>query len=319
MKLTSIWHNNCVVLLYHRIIKLDFDPQLLCVTPKNFEDHLKHIKEHYYPISLRTLCLRMQENRIPNRSIVITFDDGYFDNFYYAFPVLKKYNIPATFFITTGMIDSDRETWWDDLERIFLLNHRLPQDITIEIKGAKYNWILDSYRKRETVYNELHPLLKPLNHKDRDKIIRQLLSWAGLPLTGRETHRFLSTEELTKLGDGSFIEIGSHTVSHSCLAKLSTEEKSFEIEESKKKLESILGHGITSFSYPFGIPGHDFTDETSKFIKKAKYLNGLANSQMNVDRNTDLYNLPRRLVRNWDMNVFANKLSKFFEECPSVQ
>ncbi|MDG1173945.1 MAG: polysaccharide deacetylase family protein, partial [Opitutales bacterium] len=113
-------NQGCAVLLYHRIFNPSIDAQLLSVTPENFEQQLIFLKENYEVISYRTLIHRLVEKNLCDRSICLTFDDGYIDNLTEALPLLEKYSMPATIFVCTGNIGKSNEFWWDMLENIFL-------------------------------------------------------------------------------------------------------------------------------------------------------------------------------------------------------
>ena len=115
-----MFQRKCVVLIYHRVKDLEVDTQMLAVSPNHFEKQIEYLKANYKILSLQELISCLNKKRIPNKSVVITFDDGYADNLHEAAPVLVKYNIPATIFISSGMIDSNLEFWWDSLEYIFL-------------------------------------------------------------------------------------------------------------------------------------------------------------------------------------------------------
>ena len=93
-----------LILLYHRIVNLPTDPQLLAVTPQHFTEHLEILGSHAYPIPLRQLVKGLKEGDIPKRGVVVTFDDGYADNLENAKPLLERFGIPATFFISAGAI-----------------------------------------------------------------------------------------------------------------------------------------------------------------------------------------------------------------------
>ena len=113
--------NGCAVLLYHRVFRPTIDAQLLSVYPENFEQHLIFLKENYELISTQTLKERIITKNLTNRSICLTFDDGYFDNFSEALPLLQKYQIPATIFVCTGNIDTENE-FCDIKENLLLSN-----------------------------------------------------------------------------------------------------------------------------------------------------------------------------------------------------
>src|SRR5262245_8379646 len=92
------------ILLYHRVTEVMNDPWILCVKPKKFSEHLEHLRKYYRPISLRTMLQMLKKNRLPRHAVVITFDDGYADNYLNARPILEKYDIPATFFVISGYV-----------------------------------------------------------------------------------------------------------------------------------------------------------------------------------------------------------------------
>lgn len=105
-------NNKLIVLAYHRIMEFDenfpFDIELISARPQQFEKQIKHISKYYSPITIEELCeCHRTKSKIPDRSVLITFDDGFYDNYEYAFPVLKKYNVPATIFVSTDYIDSN--------------------------------------------------------------------------------------------------------------------------------------------------------------------------------------------------------------------
>lgn len=122
----KIFYKTAPVLLYHRIAKVSADPVMLCVTPECFEQHLRFIKEHYDVISLRELGIRMSFGKLKGNEIAVTFDDGYQDNLSNALPLLEKYNIPATVFVTTELLGKKASFEWDmeykEVDRATFLN-----------------------------------------------------------------------------------------------------------------------------------------------------------------------------------------------------
>ena len=194
---------------------------------------------------------------------VITFDDGYYDVYENALPILEKYNIPATVFVCTCNLDSDREFWWDCLERIV---YSTSHDI-VNVFGKELKITTESEKRNALMY--IHSLLKKMNDSDRNDYLDVLLN--KLEVSRRNTkNRSLSFEELKKLSCSKYITIGGHTVTHGSLGYESLDKQHWEIEESKRKIETIISKKITTFAYPFG-GEEDYSEETIKIAESAGF------------------------------------------------
>jgi len=299
--------NSCLVLFYHRVNDLDLDPQLLSISPKKFEDEVKYLKNNFNIISFSEMIQYLQNNELPKMSAVITFDDGYADNYYIAKEILSKYNAPATFFVTSGMIDSEREFWWDELENIFLIDFEIYKPLEIFIDNVKYYWDIKNKYDAVVVYQNLIKLLHYTNKFQINKTMKYLFDWSGKKRIQRFTHKTLTKEELKNLASEKLFEVGSHTVNHCCLAFESDEEQYFEMTESKKNLENIIGREITSISYPFGNIT-DINNKTIKIVKEIGYKSATAIINSLVFKNTNLYLIPKILSRNDNIDDLHNKI-----------
>jgi len=131
-----------LILMYHRVTELRSDPWGLAVAPRHFAEHLEILRQYARPLSLRQLSQALLEGDLPDRSVVVTFDDGYADNLHNAKPFLERYDIPATVFLTSGFIGREREFWWDDLDRIILQPGTLPKRLKLVVNSDKYSWEL---------------------------------------------------------------------------------------------------------------------------------------------------------------------------------
>lgn len=265
--------NNITIFCYHRVADIPLDTWKLSVSPSLFNKQVEYIKNHY--------CLMRTEEdwKITSneRAAIITFDDGYYDSYENALPILEKHGVPATFFVCTGNIDTDKEFWWDDLERIIFYSDK--KDGHILIDGIDYD-VSSMIGKTETCYR-LHPLLKRMQYQERNNFLVELSKTLGS--TNRNYCRSLNSEQLLKLSGSSLITIGGHTVTHSCLANETLSDQEWEITESKKIIEDIIGRKLEVFSYPFG-QREDFTADTVEIAKKTGYkkifaaFEGLSNS-----------------------------------------
>ncbi len=297
-----------LILLYHRIDNDPLDAQLLAVSPENFEAHLKRLAENCKTLPLHQFLAEVSRGIIRPNTMVITFDDGYLDNLTNAVPLLEKYGLHATIFVTSGMVGSDREFWWDALERIFFETRLLPSDLTINHPQGTHTWDLSTPQGRLKAYDEISANLRQRPVAEIAQFVDGLLTWAGLSQIGRSSHRVVNIEQLRQLAASPSIEIGSHTVSHSRLSALPPDQQRQEIFQSKQQLEAIINQPVRLFSYPFGAGG-DFTDETVQIVGEAGYEAGIANIQGNITSPVDLYAIPRRLVRNWTKEEFTGWLA----------
>jgi len=306
--------DKALVLIYHRVIDLQNDPQQLSVSIKNFETQISHLKHNYHIKSLQEMVSDLKQSQIVANSIAITFDDGYFDNKSYALPVLEDMQVPATFFISTNYVDKADGFWWDKLESIILLSTTLPMELELKISREIYHWE-NCNSRREEIYQDIHKLFKTIPISEILDIIEQIVVWAGSVYHPRHNYRPVSQLELIEMAKSPYVEIGAHTQSHCRLSNESPETQYMEIEESKIFLERLLNKKIQSFSYPFGAYS-DYSDFTPGMVKQLGYNCGISNNQGFVTKNSDAYNIPRYLIRNWNSTEFENKIKNMFRFGP---
>lgn len=317
-----------LILLYHRVAEVDTDPWGLCVTPQHFAEHLEVLRKHTRPMKLQQLTQALQDGKRSQRSVVITFDDGYADNLHNAKLLLESYDIPATVFVTRG-VGHEREFWWDELERLLLQPGTLPETLHLSINGSTYQWELgeavhyskdryECYRcwrigddypsSRHFLYYSIHQLLRPLLEGERRKALDELLEWTGTEPVSRSTHRPLTLAEVFTLERGKLIEVGSHTMTHPSLSALSVALQQDEIQRSKAELEEIVGHPLKSFAYPYG----DYTAETVALVREAGYTCACSTAADVVWLGNDCFQLPRVEVQDCDGQEFARTLEEWF-------
>lgn len=318
-----------LILLYHRVAEVGSDPWSLCVKPQHFAQQLEVLRKHTRPMQLQQLNQALQQGKRSHRSVVITFDDGYADNLHNVKPLLERYDIPATIFVSSGCVGHEREFWWDELERVLLQPGTLPEILQIKINGSTYEWNLgeaadyseDAYQRhrcwlaehdhdpspRQSLYRSLWQLLRPMLESERRKVLDELLAWAGAEPVNRSTHRSLTPAEVFTLGQGELIEVGSHTVTHPFLSALSTASQQDEIQRSKARLEELIGHQVNSFAYPHG----DYTAETVNLVREAGFTCACSTVADVVWRHNDCFQLPRIVVEDWDGEEFARWLKEW--------
>jgi peptidoglycan/xylan/chitin deacetylase (PgdA/CDA1 family) len=145
---------------------------------------------------------------------------------------------------------------------------------------------------------------------ERQNILDYLGQWANMDAFQRPTHRTLSTDELVRLADGGLIEVGAHTLTHPVLGATPLGMQKEEMSQSKTRLERLLGCPVTSFAYPFGGRSH-YTEETVAAVRESGFVSACSTSAGIVCRDTDRWQLPRFVVRDWDGDQFARYLEEW--------
>ena len=140
--------------------------------------------------------------------------------------------------------------------------------------------------------------------------LEEIRVWAGAELEMRESHRPLTSPELVALAQSEFIDIGAHTVTHPMLSAHSREKQKMEIEEGKKFLEGVLGKPVSSFAYPFGWPAA-YTGETVALVRDAGFSCACSTVADTAWRGSDMCQLPRFMVMDWDGQEFERQLVKW--------
>lgn len=292
------------IILYHRIENLPGDYNMLAVTPENFMQHMKWISEKYEILQLSEPMSNWFIND-ERDAVIVTFDDGYYDWLYKAAPILSKYKIPATMFITTGNIGTQNELWTDNLHRAIFESKKYNDYFELKDNMISSIWGTRCLQEKVNLYISLRKIFQISSKKKRKEFEKQLLEWAGITESGRPNRRILSKEEVQKLAKIEGISIGAHCVSHPSLKWLSKREKEYEIVKSKKTLENITGQEIELFSYPFGTK-NDYSEETIDALRRYGFKKAVTGFTGKIEENTDIYQLPRFTIRNYDIEHFKD-------------
>jgi len=299
-----------IVLLYHRVATLARDPEQLAVTPENFRAQLAYLKENF-PI----VRFEADWSKTDKPAVALTFDDGFADNALQALPILEELGVPATFFVATGTIGTDRLFWWNELERIVLETDPLP-DSYLDAP-LKSTWATGTGADRRRFYREAAQLMTDYDTQSRNALLERIRTWAGSAAGSAGSagsagcQRSLSLEELRLLAKSGCATVGAHTVTHTRLSSLSVAAQREEIRASKLALEKWLGAEVTTFSYPYGKRSH-YTQESIELCREAGFAKAAANFPGQAHRWSDPYQIPRHLVRDWPVELFAEQLKGFW-------
>ena len=267
----SLNRNTLTVLNYHRIddpFRVGFNTfkPNVSATPTQFAKQMDYIHRKYNVVTGSEVAKWINGGPpLPPNAAVITFDDGYHDNLSKAYPVLKKYNLPAVIFLTTNYIDSSLPFYWDIVAYAF--DHTPKDNADFPLLG-KRRWHDSGSRK--IIMDEWVERIKTLPEADKKKQIDLLpdILGASIPddLSANLTLTWSDVRHMSENG----IEMGSHTASHPILTRVSLEDARVELEKSKSRIEAEIKSQVVSFAYPNG-QDTDFNDEVIECVCQAGY------------------------------------------------
>lgn len=252
-RFTSDLAGRALVLMYHRVIPggeatSTFVQPGMYVTPETFERHLRFLTAHFQVLSFERLLARWRDGTWDHRAryCTITFDDGWLDNYRYAYPLLREYGAPATIFLPTDLIGTNTWLWFDRLS--CLLHHyghahdRLTaSDMDRIIEGAK-----------------------SLTETARAAFIQSIADELGIATP--ESRRFISWAEAREMS-GHGVAFGSHTCTHAMLSRLDRPALDRELRRSLEVLEAQQVAWVPVLAYPNG----DHDDAVVQAARAAGY------------------------------------------------
>jgi peptidoglycan/xylan/chitin deacetylase (PgdA/CDA1 family) len=265
-----------LVVNYHRIGSPNgnpFDDAVFSATADEFRAQVRYLRDHFDLPSLDQL-VEIQEAGfvMPRPMALITFDDGYRDNFDLALPVLREFGATAAFFIPTSYIQSPRLPWWDHIAYVIKQTRR--EEFTLEYPTHK---LIDLRRtSRPNAVLEVLTYYKCARDvKERD-FLEHLGESAEVDVDAKGLARdlFMSWDQI-RMMNAEGMSIGSHTHKHEILSKLSESDQRAELVVSKQILEDELGRPVKTIAYPVGTPG-TFNAVTKRLAQVAGYRIGFS-------------------------------------------
>jgi peptidoglycan/xylan/chitin deacetylase (PgdA/CDA1 family) len=287
---SAIRPNFLHILAYHRVLPLPgedypFSEGTISASPREFDEQMSFVKKYFNVINFRLLCEAISKGKaLPKNPLIITFDDGYEDNYKIAWPVLKKYGLTATIFLATSFMESSNIFWFDRLS--YIIKHYSGDFISV----GKYVFQLES-NNRKTIRESIMKIFRSIPEKERVRLFDQMEKKCNVKVASAHISlaKPLSWRQICEMSEEG-IEFGSHTVSHPFLTNLTDSEMRNELLESKNTIERKLGKSVKCIAYPSGV----YDQRVINSVKICGYQFGVSyeNDSRRFDVN-ELFNMPR--------------------------
>jgi peptidoglycan/xylan/chitin deacetylase (PgdA/CDA1 family) len=290
------------IFYYHRVND-DNDPFFSAISTSLFEQQMHYLARHYRVLSMTQLLRHLQAGDSLETVVAITFDDGYADNYHNAFPILQRFGLPATIFLTTGSIDSPQPLWFEQLAEVVKKTTR--EFIDVEIDVPRRLWMRT--QKERLASNEaiLHGL-RVLEDSERQVRLAEILQYLGPVTTSERRNKMLTWDQVRRMKECG-IDFGGHTVNHPFLSRMPLSSATWEISECKRRIEEELQHAVEYFAYPNG-RAQDFGETSKELLRSAGYRAAVTTIWGMNYRSTDAMELRRGGPWENSAALFACKL-----------
>lgn len=262
---------NIPIIFYHEIGNNEMEGLVeYSVRIDHFDKQIQWLSGHFNVVPINELIKHIKgEIKLPGKITAVTFDGGYVGNYKYAFPILKKYNVPAAIYVVTDSVDGNIP--WER-KLLYLISLTKEKQFTLEYNYQEQNFEIKTREQKRAAKLKIQSYIEELNDEEKERWLTQLSEKLNVELSGLAQKLFLSWEQIRAMNKNPLITIGSHSLTHPRLTGISLNDATKEIVESKERIESKLGEKITSFCYPDGY----VSEEIKVRVKDAGYSSGLA-------------------------------------------
>jgi len=312
--------NNYLMLMYHRVIPFkDAIPGMqagMYVEPETFDMHLRYLNKYFRVIPFHDIFKYINDtsNKYCDKpKCIITFDDGWYDFYKYAYPILMEQRVPATVFLPTKYIGSEDMFWTDQLAYLIVQDRNKYNRNKIIRKDHTSNLdVMETIGQLEGTIDSKIECAISIFKKYRDADITVELekykrNFGIDPFPMERT--FLKWGEVEEMKESGFINFGSHTHNHKMLTYLDNKEIMDELVQSKNRLisEKVVDTDFIPFSYPNG----NYDERVIEMVREAGYHSAVTTEMGWNNRNMPLYRLNRVAIHqdiSSKMEMFGSKI-----------
>jgi peptidoglycan/xylan/chitin deacetylase (PgdA/CDA1 family) len=298
------------ILMYHRFTKNELEKDK--TSQSVFEEEICCANKRFRFMDMEEYLGRVRNGKeVPDKTAIVTVDDGYRDFYEIAYPVLRKHTVPATVFLSTDFIDGKGWLWTDIIR--YALKETTREGLTIEIAGRAHELPIRNEKEKRLASHTCGEACKTLSLQDRTAALEKLLEILGVELPARPTEDFapLTWAQVIEMYRHG-ISFGAHTCSHPILTRVARDQALYEIAESKKRIEEKLERQVVSFCYPNGFEG-DYDAELKGLVEREGFWGASTAVYGTNGRGADRYELRRIPAGNGQLVRFMADMSGFNE------
>jgi peptidoglycan/xylan/chitin deacetylase (PgdA/CDA1 family) len=296
---------NVQFLAYHRVSDV-CDSFLPPMSIKTFETQMTYLARHCTVLNLDEAVERIKTQDVPDHAVVVTFDDGYADNYIHAFPILRRLSIPATIFLPTDVIGTGRVLWHDQVFSA-LSKSKVPLIEGFPENGSRFS--LETLQDRRHAQDAILRYIRSLDVSRRNHEIGRLFGLLDFSMNLESPRVYLDWSEV-KAMQSHGIGFGSHTATHPILSLLSEAEAREEVLESKRLIEKNLGIRVKSFAYPSG-RRQDFSETTKALLRESGYECAVTMIHGTNSVGADLFEMRRTQYQDGNPHMFGARLTYY--------
>ncbi len=289
--------DKAAIFMYHRVLPQDLvregdipvQPGMY-VSSESLRLHLSYLKTYFSLISFDELVRRLQAGEDVSRCAVLTFDDGWLDNYLHAFPILQEFEIPATIFLTSGFIGTYRWFWPEEIGWAILSTYRKRVDISL-LPDALSHMLKIELSTKQTAGVSIDKIITEMKYWDEPHRLSVARSCTELRerTTGESKRLLMNWNEVREMTESGLVSFGSHTVSHALLDQLPSENVRQELVESTARICKETGMSTDLFAYPNG----NYTPRVLTMLSESGIKAAVTTKRGLVDKNSFLLELPR--------------------------
>jgi len=282
-----------------------FDPCVFSCNESSFSQYLRFFKKNFHVVSLdEVIQLTKNNTPITEKLALITFDDGYSDNYHLAYPLLKEQHLSAAFFITTSLIGSNSVPWWDEIAWHVKQCEGKKIQLSLWDKAIEIDKPVSNF--------DIRGVLQKIKASPKNVALQleELRKISGAVIPENERHElFMTWPQLQEMIKND-MNISAHSHTHQIFSVLSKQELDFELSESKALIENKLSTHVTSLSYPVGgsktynttmykaieANGYDIAFSFQPFVNKHLLENRFALGRFSIDQAFNERNLKEMIL-----------------------